>query len=627
MDRYLLCRRLSHCSENHRSMVLIACARKNEPACKHIDNTRDALELAIKSGAGEGPGIRWPIPISAIVQSNGNRQKMKASDLFVACLEEEGIEYIFGVPGEENADFMMSLETSDTIKFILCRHEQGAAFMAEVYGRLTGRVSGCLGTLGPGATNLITGVADGNMDRAPMLVLTGQGASTRLHKESHQIMDVVSMYRPVTKWAQQIHHPDNIPEVVRKAVRTALVEKPGATLIELPEDIAHMDAKTKPLRPKKLRRAVPDDKIVDRAFEVIRNAKRPIILAGNGCIRRRASRQLRKFCEKTGVGVVSTFMAKGCVDMDADYCLYTIGLGAKDLVACALDASDLIITLGYDMVEYHPHLWNPDEDKNILHIDFLPAETDAHYRPRLEIVGDLAHTLWMLNTRIDASGGLSYDLAQQAATRRDMAADFAEHKDDDAQGLIKPQKVLWDVRQVMGANDVLLSDVGAHKMWIARHYHCHEPNTCLIPNGFCSMGFALPGAIAARLVNGDTSHRILAICGDAGFMMNVQEMETARRYDLNIVVMVWEDKAYGLIAWKQSNQFGRHTDLSFGNPDWTMLAESFGWNGHRVENSLELQSVLERAFVEAGPSLVVVPIDYSENEKLTKRLGEIVCPI
>lgn len=552
---------------------------------------------------------------------------MKASDLFVACLEQEGIEYIFGVPGEENAHFMISLEESDSIKFILCRHEQGAAFMAEAYGRLTGRVSGCLGTLGPGATNLITGVADGNMDRAPMLVLTGQGASTRLHKESHQIMDVVAMYGPVTKWAQQIHHPDNIPEVVRKAVRTALVEKPGATLVELPEDIAHMDASTKPLQPKKLRRAVPDDKIVNQAFDLIQNAKRPIILAGNGCIRRRASNQLRLLCEKTGIGVVSTFMAKGCVDMDSDYCLYTVGLGAKDLVACALDASDLIITLGYDMVEYHPNLWNPDQNKNVLHIDFLPAEIDAHYRPKLEVVGDLAHTLWMLNERVDGVDHLSFDLSQQAATRRDMALDFAEHKDDDTEGIIKPQKVLWDVRQVMGPNDVLLSDVGAHKMWIARHYHCHEPNTCLIPNGFCSMGFALPGALAARLVNSDPDHRILAICGDAGFLMNVQEMETARRLNLDIVVMVWEDHEYGLIAWKQTSQFGRHTDLSFGNPDWIKLADSFGWNGHKVNNSRDLQSVLENAFSEPGPSLVVVPIDYSENDKLTKRLGEIVCPI
>ena len=550
---------------------------------------------------------------------------MKASDLFVKCLEEEGVEFIFGVPGEENADFMMSLESSDKIRFILCRHEQGAAFMAEAYGRLTGHVAGCLGTLGPGATNLITGVADGNMDRAPMLVLTGQGASTRLHKESHQIMDVVSMYRPVTKWAQQIHHPNNIPEVVRKAVRTATVEKPGATLVELPEDIAKMDATSEPLAPKRLRRAVADDVIVDRAFELIRNAKRPIILAGNGCIRRRASKQLRLFCEKTGIGAISTFMAKGCVDMDAEYCLYTIGLGAKDLVACALDASDLVITLGYDMVEYHPHLWNPGQDKTVLHMDFLPAEIDDYYRPTVEVVGDLAHTLWMLNSRVDATDSLSYDLTQQSSTRRAMADDFAEFKDDNSEGKIKPQKVLWDVRQALGASDILLSDVGAHKMWIARHYHCHEPNTCLIPNGFCSMGFALPGAIAADLVH--PQRRILAICGDAGFMMNVQEMETARRLNSDIVVMVWEDNAYGLIAWKQTNSFGRHTDLSFGNPDWLKLAQSFGWNGHQVDSSAALASVLESALNEQGPSLIVVPIDYDENPRLTKRLGEIVCPI
>lgn len=550
---------------------------------------------------------------------------MKASDLFVQCLEQEGVEYIFGVPGEENADFMISLEQSKTIKFILCRHEQGAAFMAEAYGRLTGHVAGCLGTLGPGATNLTTGVADGNMDRAPMLVLTGQGASTRLHKESHQVMDVVAMYRPITKWAQQVHHPDNIPEIVRKAVRTAKVEKPGAALIELPEDVAKLNARSQPLEPYILRRAVADDKIVNQAFELISRSKRPVIVAGNGCIRRRASKQLRIFCEQTGIGVISTFMAKGCVDMDADYCLYTIGLGAKDLVACALDAADLVITLGYDMVEYHPHLWNPEQDKNILHIDFLPAEIDGYYRPKLEVIGDLAHTLWMLNSRLDQVGVPEFNLQQQAATRRDMAADFAEFKDDDTVGVIKPQKVLWDVRKFLGPNDILLSDVGAHKMWIARHYHCHEPNTCLIPNGFCSMGFALPGAVAANLVFPD--RKVLAICGDAGFLMNVQEMETAKRLNSRIVVMVWEDNAYGLIAWKQTNQFGYHTDLQFGNPDWLLLAQSFGWNGYKVSDSSELLSVLEDAFMNDGPSLVVVAIDYSENLRLTERLGEIVCPL
>ena len=519
---------------------------------------------------------------------------MKASDLMVKCLEAEGVEYIFGVPGEENADFMMSLQDSTKITFILTRHEQGAAFMAEIYGRLTGNPAGCLGTLGPGATNLITGVADSNMDRAPMLVLTGQGASTRLHKESHQVMDVVRMFEPVTKWATTILHPNNIPEVVRKAVRVARTEKPGAVLIELPEDIAKLPTTISPIEPRRYRRPVADDMIVDKVFETIKNAKNPIILAGNGCIRKRASKQLRKFCDKTDIGVISTFMAKGCVDMDADYCLYTIGLGSKDYVACAIDAADVVITLGYDMVEYHPKLWNHNDDKTIIHADFLPTEIDIHYHPEFEIVGDLAHTLWMLNERYDIHGGLPFNLKQQAATRRQMQQEFSEHDDDDTKGLIRPQKILSDARAVMKADGILLSDVGAHKMWIARHYQCHEPNTCLIPNGFCSMGFALPGAIAASLVFPE--RQVMAICGDAGFLMNVQEMETARRLNSNIVVMVWEDNAYGLIAWKQDNEFGKHTDLSFGNPDWLQLAQSFGWSGMKIENSVDGKEMLQQAF-------------------------------
>ena len=550
---------------------------------------------------------------------------MKTSDLFVKCLEEEGIEYIFGVPGEENADFVMSLAESDKIRFILTRHEQGAAFMAEVYGRLTGNPAGCLGTLGPGAANLITGVADSNMDRAPMLVLTGQGSSQRLHKESHQIMDVVAMFAPVTKWATSILHPNTIPEIVRKAVRLARTEKPGAVHIELPEDIAKAEAATHPLKPKRFRRSVPDDKIVDRAFEQLKQAKRPVILAGNGTIRRRASKQLRRFCERTGVGVISTFMAKGCVDMDAEYCLYTIGLGSKDRVSFAIDNADLVMTLGFDMVEYHPRLWNPKGDKAIIHADFLPAEIDANYHPEVELIGDLAHTLWMFNERLDYHGLQEFDLSHQRKIREEMTAELGEYRNDDTEGAIRPQKAIWDARQVLGPSDILLSDVGAHKMWIARHYHCHEPNTCLIPNGFCSMGFALPGAIAANLVFPD--RRILAIAGDGGFLMNVQEMETARRLNSNLVVLLWEDGGYGLIAWKQQNQFGRSTELAFGNPDWLELAHSFGWRGHRVERSVELKDTLEKAFQEGGPSLVVIPIDYRENQLLTKKLGEITATI
>lgn len=549
---------------------------------------------------------------------------MKASDLLVQCLEAEGIEYIFGVPGEENADFMMSLERSERIRFVLTRHEQGAAFMAEVYGRLTGAVSGCLGTLGPGATNLITGVADGNMDRAPLLVLTGQGSTERLHKESHQIMDVVEMFTPATKWATTIANANTIPEIVRKAVRVAMTEKPGAVLIELPEDIAKHDTDQRPLQPKRFRRPGPDDKIVDRAFEMLSAAKNPVIIAGNGTIRKRASKQLRIFCEATGIGVLSTFMAKGAVDMDAPYCLYTIGLGAKDLPTLAVDAADLVITLGFDMVEYHPHLWNPNADKSIIHADFLPAEIDQYYNPDVELVGDLAHTLWMLNERVASRGLPDYDLTGQADIRSRMSEELALHADDDTQGSLRPQKMLYDLRALLAADAIVLSDVGAHKMWIARHYHCHEPNTCLIPNGFCSMGFALPGAIAASLVHPD--RRVVGIAGDAGFLMNVQEMETARRLDANIVLLVWEDGEYGLIAWKQQSQFGKHTDLSFGNPDWLALARAFDWHGHRVERSVDFSSVMAQALEESGPSLVVVPVDYRENMLLNERLGELVQP-
>jgi len=548
---------------------------------------------------------------------------VKASDLFVKCLEAEGVRQIFGVPGEENADLMLSLEDSP-IEFVLTRHEQGAAFMAEVQGRLTGEPGVCLGTLGPGATNLITGVADANMDRAPLIVITGQADSKRQHKESHQAMDVVGMFRPVTQWAHAVLHPDNIPELIRKAFKIATTEKPGACHLELAEDIAKMDAATRPIAPEPTRRPVPGDKVVDQAFARIKAARQPIILAGNGTIRKRASKQLRRFAERSGIGVVSTFMAKGCVNRDADECLFTIGLQARDLVACAVDAADLVICLGYDMVEYHPRLWNPQGEKTIVHIDFLPAEIDEHYRVAVDVVGDLAHTLWMLNERLDADP-IRFASTQQAAVRRGMLEELAAHQDDDTEGLIRPQKVLGDARQVLGPHDILLSDVGAHKMWIARYYPCHEPNTCLIPNGFCSMGFALPGAIAAARVAAD--RRVLAICGDAGFLMNVQEMETARRLNSRIVVMVWEDHAYGLIAWKQQNEFGRHTDLSFGNPDFLTLADAFGWHGYRVEKSRDLRGTLEQAFRDQGPSLVVIPIDYRENLRLTERLGNIVCPI
>jgi acetolactate synthase-1/2/3 large subunit len=550
--------------------------------------------------------------------------KSKASDLLVRCLETEGVSHIFGVPGEENADFMMSLKNAERIKFFLTRHEQGAAFMAEAYGRLLGSPAVCLGTLGPGATNLITGVANANMDRVPMLVITGQGSSTRLHKESHQIMDAVGMFRPVTKWAVRIINPDTIPEIVRKAVRIARGEKPGAVHIELPEDIASAETSEVPMQPKRFVRPVPDREMVRLVAETLATKNRPVIIAGNGCVRQQLDGALSGFCDATGVSVISTFMAKGAVDVDSPHCMYTIGLSGRDLPACAIDAADAILTIGYDMVEYPPMLWNADSDKTIIHIDYTPAEIDEHYNPDYELIGDIKQTLLRLTDAL-ADKSIDYDVAPFRHLREEMTKELAETAEEETTGSIKPQKILWETRKLLARDAIVLSDVGAHKMWISRHFHCHEPNTCLIPNGFCSMGSALPGAIAAALVH--PQREILAICGDGGYMMNVQEMETATRLGVNITVMVWEDREYGLIAWKQEAAFGDTTDLKFGNPDWAGLSKAFGWRCHKVNDSRDLASTVRAALDESGPSLVVIPVDYRENMKLTQRLGEIVCPI
>ena len=545
---------------------------------------------------------------------------MNAAELFVECLEAEGVKYIFGLPGEENAHFLMALEDS-SIEFVLVRHEQAAAFMAETYGKLTGQAGVCLSTLGPGATNLVTGVASANSDRAPMVVITGQADIQRQHKESHQMIDIVSMFRPVTKYTTPIIHPDNIPEVVRQAFKLATREKMGACHIEIADDIAAMPATKKPIAKNYLRRSVADDKMVDAAMEIIRSAENPVILAGNGTIRTNASKQLRLFVGQTGIGVISTFMGKGAVSRQSEQCIYTCGLQTGNLANSAVKAADVVITLGYDLVEYHPRTWNKLGKKKIVHIDYLPAVVDQHYQLKTEVVGDLAHTLWMMNERVKAQP-MHFDVPYQKKTHEMMQKLLAEHKDDDTEGLIRPQKALWDVREFLGPEDIVLSDVGTHKMWIAQYYHCDEPNTCLIPNGFCSMGGALPGAIAAQMVYPEK--KILAICGDGGFLMNVQEMETAVRLKQNIVVMVWVDNGFNLIEWKQQRQFDKHTDCAFGNPDFMKLAESFGWFGIHAENARDLMPALEKAFSAGRPALITVPIDYRENARLTEKLKIIV---
>jgi acetolactate synthase-1/2/3 large subunit len=554
---------------------------------------------------------------------------MKASDLFVKCLEEEGVERIFGVPGEENADVMISLNDSK-IDFVLCRHEQAAAFAADAYGRLTGKAGVCLATLGPGATNLVTGLADANMDRAPVVAIIGQGSTKRLHKESHQNMDSVAMMRPISKWSQSILSADNITEVVRKAFKVAVAEKPGVTVIELPEDLAKLDVKDQPLAPVKVRRPAADHKAIAQAVELIGQASNPIILAGNGAIRKRAAAQLSRLAQKTGIGVVNTFMGKGAVSMHDEHCLYTMGLGSGDYNNLAFDDADLVISCGYDLVEYSPSAWNRknQETKKIIHIDFWEAEVDKDYQPDVEVVGDLADALWQLNEAINQKfeGKLPlFDVKKRLDLREQLTADFAAEKDDTAIP-VKPQKILWDVRQVLGDEDILLSDVGAHKMWISRYFQCVEPNTCLISNGFCTMGFAMPGSIGAKIAFPE--RRVLSISGDAGFMMNVQDLETAVRRKLNIVAMVWEDGEYGLIKWKQQNGFdGKHSDLAFTNPDFEALASSFGMWGKKVSSTDQIIPLLEEAFSQEGPALISVPVDYSENMKLSERLGQVSVPI
>ncbi|MFQ3347104.1 MAG: acetolactate synthase-1/2/3 large subunit, partial [Candidatus Azotimanducaceae bacterium] len=373
--------------------------------------------------------------------------------------------------------------------------------------------------------------------------------------------------------------------------------------------------------PIRFRRSQAHKETIVDAAEKICLASRPVILAGNGCVRKRSAGILRELAALTGIGVLNTFMAKGALPSNSEQSLYTIGLGSKDIGTYAIDAADLVICIGFDMVEYHPSLWNAAGEKKIIHIDFTPAEIDSDYHPELELVGDVADTLEALVSELKKSPSFDFDFSQQALTRKEMAAELDLYRNDVTKGVIKPQKALADVQQIYAQDGLLLSDVGAHKMWIARHYHCDIPNGCLIPNGFCSMGFALPGAIAASLV--EPERKIIGIAGDAGFLMNVQEMETATRLNSNITMMVWEDNAYGLIAWKQWAQFGRHTDLSFNNPDWSLLAASFKWDYNYVDDSSLLLNVLREAAEHKGPSLVVIPIDYNENQLLTHRLGEM----
>ena len=543
---------------------------------------------------------------------------MKAAKLFVACLENEGVEYIFGVPGEENLDVMDALLDS-SIRFITTRHEQGAAFMADVYGRLTGKAGVCLATLGPGATNLMTGVADANMDRAPIVAIAGQAATTRLHKESHQVLDLVNMFRPVSKYSVQILEPDTIPEIVRKAFKLAQAEKPGCSFIDFPENIAEMHIDKTVLKVQQhLTPHPPLDKI-RQAAQVLSSARYPIVMAGNGVIRARACDALVAFAEKLNIPVATTFMAKGAIPFSHDLALGAVGLQARDYVSCGFDRADVIICVGFDIVEYHPFLWHPDKNRKIIHIDASPAEVDEHYILEVGVVGNIAEAL----KGIAAESRFHRDRVTPNL-RETIVRELSAFANDDGFP-VKPQKILWDLRQVLEPEDTVLSDVGAHKMWIARMYQTEHPNTCIISNGFAAMGIALPGAIAAKLVH--PNRTVVAVTGDAGFLMNSQEIETAMRIGTPLIILIWNDAAYGLIQWKQMNQFGRESHIGFNNPDFVKYAESFGAKGYRVERTQDLVPILKQAMADQTVVIIDCPVDYRENLKLTEKLGELVCPI
>lgn len=554
------------------------------------------------------------------IKVSNYRPDMNTAELLVKCLENEGVEYVFGLPGEENMEVLESLKCS-SIQFITTRHEQGAAFMADVYGRLTGKAGVCLSTLGPGATNLMTGVADANLDGAPLVAITGQVGTDRMHIESHQYLDLVAMFAPVTKWNSQIVRPSNTPEIIRKAFKIAQAEKPGAVHIDLPENIAEMPAPGQPLERDKREKIYSAYHSMNEAAVAISKAKSPIILVGNGALRGNASEAVTEFATQLNIPVVNTFMGKGAIPYTHPLSLWTTGLQKRDYISCAFDKSDLVIAIGYDLIEYSPKKWNPEGKIPTIHISATPAEVDSSYIPIAEIVGDISDSLNEILRRSDRTGRPEpYALK----LRDDIRRDYEQYANDDGFP-IKPQKLIYDLRQVMGPEDIVISDVGAHKMWIARHYHCDRPNTCMISNGFAAMGIAIPGAMAAKLVNPNL--KVVAATGDGGFMMNCQELETALRVGTAFVTLIFNDGGYGLIEWKQEDQYGDSSFIKFGNPDFVKFAESMGLKGYRVESATDLVPILKEALAQDVPAVIDCPVDYRENARFSQRSEGLSCPI
>lgn len=547
---------------------------------------------------------------------------MNTAELLVQCLENEGVQYVFGLPGEENLHVLEALKKS-SIQFITTRHEQGAAFMADVYGRLTGKAGVCLSTLGPGATNLMTGVADANLDGAPLVAITGQVGTDRMHIESHQYLDLVAMFAPVTKWNKQIVRPSITPEVVRKAFKRSQTEKPGAVHIDLPENIAAMPVEGKPLNKDNSEKTYASFASIRAAAATISQAVNPIILVGNGAIRAKSSDAVTQFATQMNIPVVNTFMGKGVIPYTHPLALWSVGLQQRDFITCGFDNTDLVIAIGYDLIEFSPKKWNPEGTIPIIHVAATSSEIDSSYIPQVEIVGDISDSL---NEILKLADRHNKPNPYSIGLRANIRDDYEEYAKDD-EFPIKPQKLIYDLRQVMGPDDIVISDVGAHKMWIARHYHCHSPNTCIISNGFAAMGIAIPGALAAKLVY--PNRKVVAATGDGGFMMNCQELETALRVGTPFVTLIFNDGGYGLIEWKQENQFGAGNSsfVHFGNPDFVKFAESMGLKGYRVESVADFVPLLKEALAQDVPAVIDCRVDYRENRRFTKKAGELICEV
>ncbi len=545
----------------------------------------------------------------------------KASDLFVRALEAEGVEHIFAVPGEENLDLVESLRTSK-IKLILTRHEQGAGFMAATYGRLTGKAGVCMATLGPGATNFTTPAAYAHLGGMPLIMITGQKPIKKSKQGRFQIVDIVNLFAPICKMSKQIVHGNTIPALVREAFRMAEEERPGAVLLELPEDIAAEDTNESVLPPHPRHYAVAGDTTLDDAVKLIKEAKMPLTLIGAGANRKQARSALCDFVHTTGIPFFNTQMGKGVVDERSELCLGTAALSDGDYLHCAIERADLIINVGHDVVEKPPFLME-EGGKKVIHINYKSAQVDQVYFPQVEVVGDLAASITRLTEKF--GGEVQCDTSYFEKIRGEIEAHIVEGADDPRFPII-PQRFVADTRKVMGDQDIIALDNGIYKIWYARNYKAYQPNTVLLDNALATMGAGLPSAMMAAMLYPD--RRVMAICGDGGFMMNSQELETAVRLGLNLVVTVLNDSSYGMIRWKQAGAGFQDWGLKFGNPDFVQYANSYGATGRRVESAEDLVPTFEKAFKAGGVHLVDLPVDYSENQKvLIDELAAKVCLI